>query len=78
MPVVGVTAAFTLTPLFAHNQSAVLNQLLSPSSSIAYDSPNIDFNHVQVRFSHTKLLCCICNVYKPVGLRLGLYVMLGR
>lgn len=45
---VGVTGAFTLTPLFSHNQSAVLNQCLSPASSIAYDSPNIDFNHVEV------------------------------
>ena len=48
MPVVGVTAAFTLTPLFAHNQNAVLNQLLSPSSSIAYDTPAVDFNNVEV------------------------------
>ena len=38
VPVVGVTGAFALTPLFAHNQKAVLNQLLSPNKAMDYNT----------------------------------------
>lgn len=48
MPVVCVTGAFTLTPLFAHNQSTVLNQLLSPADALPYNA-NINVNNVEVR-----------------------------
>lgn len=48
MPVVCVTGAFTLTPLFAHNQSSVLNQLLSPADALPYNA-NIDINNVEVK-----------------------------
>lgn len=44
MPVVGLSSAFMLTPLFAHNQDTVLNQLLSPEGVIPYDAP-VDFAH---------------------------------
>ena len=54
MPVVCVTGAFTLTPLFAHSQSAVLNQLLSPADALPYNA-NINFNNVEVK-GHWKLL----------------------
>jgi hypothetical protein len=46
--VVCVTGAFTLTPLFAHNQSAVLNQLLSPADAMPYNA-NINVDNVEVR-----------------------------
>ena len=39
VPVVGLTSAFMLTPLFAHNQSSVLNQLVSPVGVIPYHTP---------------------------------------
>lgn len=55
MPVVCVTGAFSLTPLFAHSQSAVLNQLLSPADALPYNA-NINFNNVEVRvFVHLRL-----------------------
>ena len=47
MPVVGVTGAFKLTPLFSHNQNKVLNHMLSPSEILPYDSP-ICFENVTV------------------------------
>jgi hypothetical protein len=47
VPVVCVTGAFTLTPMFAHNQSAVLNQLLSPADALPYNA-NINVNNVEV------------------------------
>jgi hypothetical protein len=50
VPVVCVTGAFTLTPMFAHNQSAVLNQLLSPADALPYNA-NINVNNVEVRLS---------------------------
>lgn len=53
MPVVCVTGAFTLTPLFAHNQSSVLNQLLSPADALPYNA-NINVNNVEVS---TIVLC---------------------
>jgi len=37
--VVGVTGAFKLTPLFSHNQSAVLNHLSGPADVLPYNSP---------------------------------------
>ena len=37
VPVVGLTGAFLLTPMFAHNQRMALGQLLSPASTIPYD-----------------------------------------
>lgn len=42
-----VTGAFTLTPLFAHSQSSVLNQLLSPADALPYNA-NINVNNVEV------------------------------
>mmetsp|Transcript_13483 Transcript_13483/g.22567 ORF Transcript_13483/g.22567 Transcript_13483/m.22567 type:complete len:404 (-) Transcript_13483:578-1789(-) len=47
VPVVCVAGAFTLTPLFAHNQSSALNQLLSPATALPYDA-NINVNNVEV------------------------------
>ena len=47
VPVVGLAAAFNLTPMFAHNQSETLGQLLSPSLSIAYNA-NICQENVEV------------------------------
>jgi len=47
VPVIGVTGAFLLTPLFAHNQNAALGQLLSPAISIAYNA-DVDFQNVEV------------------------------
>jgi len=38
VPVVGLAAAFHLTPMFAHNQSETLGQLLSPSLIIQYNA----------------------------------------
>lgn len=38
VPVIGLAAAFHLTPMFAHNQSETLGQLLSPSLSMQYNS----------------------------------------
>jgi len=37
VPLVGLTGAFLLTPMFAHNQRAALGQLLSPASTISYN-----------------------------------------
>jgi translation initiation factor eIF-2B subunit beta len=39
VPVVGLASAFMLSPLFAHNQETVLNQLKSPEGVIPYDAP---------------------------------------
>jgi translation initiation factor 2B subunit (eIF-2B alpha/beta/delta family) len=36
VPVVGLAATFLLTPMFAHNNSESLGQLLSPSLCIPY------------------------------------------
>lgn len=47
VPVVGITGAFTLAPLFAHNQTAALGELLSPASVIPYNSP-AHFENVEV------------------------------
>lgn len=47
VPMVGVAGAFTLTPLFAHNQTSVLGQLLSPASSLHYDF-DVHYGNVQV------------------------------
>lgn len=55
MPVVCVTGAFTLTPLFAHNQSAVLNQLLSPADALAYNA-NVNADNVEVSDVWRKIL----------------------
>ncbi|KAJ1386375.1 hypothetical protein B484DRAFT_425949 [Ochromonadaceae sp. CCMP2298] len=49
VPVVCVAGAFTLTPLFAHNQSQVLNQLLSPASALPYHA-NINVGNVEVTY----------------------------
>lgn len=49
VPVVGVTGAFALTPLFAHNQTAVLGQLLRPADSLHYDF-DVHFGNVQVMY----------------------------
>ena len=46
MPLVGVTGTFSLTPLFSHNQSSALSQLLSPASTIDYHS-NIEAKNVE-------------------------------
>lgn len=47
VPMVGVTGTFLLTPLFSHNQSAALSELLSPATSIDYhakfDARNVEF-----------------------------------
>lgn len=48
VPVVSITGVFTLTPLFAHNQALALGELISPASVIAYDSPNICFENIEV------------------------------
>jgi len=47
VPVVGVTGSFKLSPLFSHNQSNVLNHLLSPSEIMTYNN-NITFENVRV------------------------------
>lgn len=47
MPVVCVAGAFTLTPLFSHNQSTVLNQLLSPAAAMPYNA-DINVDNVEV------------------------------
>jgi hypothetical protein len=63
--VVCVTGAFTLTPLFAHNQSAVLNQLLSPAEAMPYNA-NINVDNVEV--------CCkavILHSFKPLRISGG-------
>jgi hypothetical protein len=54
VPVVCVTGAFTLTPMFAHNQSAVLNQLLSPADALPYNA-NINVNNVEVTQSYVRV-----------------------
>ena len=46
VPVISITTAFMLTPLFSHNQQNVLNQLLSPVG-IPYDVP-VDTDKVEV------------------------------
>ena len=38
VPVVCVSGAFSLTPLFAHNQTHILHRLLSPSAAIPYNA----------------------------------------
>lgn len=47
VPVVGVTGAYKLTPLYSHNQSDVLSHLQSPADVIPYDYP-IDLEQVSV------------------------------
>eukprot|EP00981_Chlorochromonas_danica_P006668 scaffold1447_cov165-Ochromonas_danica.AAC.14 len=47
VPVVCVAAAFSLTPLFAHNQSNALQQLLSPSLVLPY-AADVNFANVEV------------------------------
>ena len=47
VPVVCVSGAFALTPLFAHNQSLALQQLQSPGSTIPYNT-EINFSNVEV------------------------------
>lgn len=47
VPVVCVSGAFSLTPLYAHNQSKALQQLLSPCSAISYNA-DINFRNVEV------------------------------
>lgn len=49
VPVVCVSGAFSLTPLFAHNQDTVLNQLLSPAEALPYNA-NINANNVEVNY----------------------------
>eukprot|EP00599_Poterioochromonas_sp_BG-1_P009303 CAMPEP_0173151004 /NCGR_PEP_ID=MMETSP1105-20130129/11310_1 /TAXON_ID=2985 /ORGANISM="Ochromonas sp., Strain BG-1" /LENGTH=399 /DNA_ID=CAMNT_0014066273 /DNA_START=44 /DNA_END=1239 /DNA_ORIENTATION=+ len=49
VPVVCVSGAFSLTPLFAHNQSLALQQLQSPSSAFPYNT-DINFTNVEVIF----------------------------
>ena len=51
VPVVCVTGAFTLTPLFAHSQRSVLNQLLSPADALPYNA-NINVNNVEVSYHY--------------------------
>ncbi len=47
VPVVGVSGPFSFTPLFAHNQSQVLDTLLSPADVIEYGL-DIAWNNIQV------------------------------
>ena len=51
MPVVCVAGAFTLTPLFAHNQDTVLSELLSPADALPYNAANIKFDNVEVYYT---------------------------
>lgn len=44
---VAVAGPFTLTPLFAHNQTSILSQMLSPADAIPYNV-EIDLNNVEV------------------------------
>lgn len=45
---VGITGAFTLTPLFAHNRILALGELLSPTSIISYNQTGINFDNVEI------------------------------
>jgi len=47
VPVVAVTGVITFTPMFAHNQSLALGELLSPASIIAYDA-DVNMENVEV------------------------------
>jgi translation initiation factor eIF-2B subunit beta len=47
VPVVGVTGVYKLTPLFAHNQTHVLNVMNSPCTTLAYSSP-VNSDNVEV------------------------------
>lgn len=47
VPVVGVSGAFSFTPLFAHNQSHVLDTLLSPADVIDYGL-DLNWDNIQV------------------------------
>lgn len=49
VPVVYVAGAFTVTPLFAHNQRTVLNQQLSPADALPYNA-NINTSNVEVQY----------------------------
>jgi translation initiation factor eIF-2B subunit beta len=49
VPVVGISGAFSLTPLFAHNQTLALQQLQSPVSAIPYNT-DVNFTNVEVVF----------------------------
>jgi hypothetical protein len=63
VPVVCVTGAFTLTPMFAHNQSAVLNQLLSPADALPYNA-NINVNNVEVTQSYVRVEPSVCKALR--------------
>ena len=63
VPVIGVTTAFMLTPLFSHNQQNVLNQLLSPMGVIPYDAP-LDLDKVEVTIpAYDFVPPDMCNLY---------------
>jgi translation initiation factor eIF-2B subunit beta len=49
VPVVSIAGSFSLTPLFAHNQTLALQQLQSPVTAIPYDS-DVNFSNVEVVF----------------------------
>lgn len=49
VPVVCVSGSFSLTPVYAHNQSLALQQLLSPCSAIPYNA-DISFGNVEVSY----------------------------
>jgi hypothetical protein len=70
VPVVCVTGAFTLTPMFAHNQSAVLNQLLSPADALPYNA-NINVNNVEV----TPLLLWPLAVYRCMSHKRAIVIL---
>ncbi len=48
VPVVCISGSFSLTPLYAHNQSSTLQQLLSPCAAISYDTHGVSFRNVEV------------------------------
>ena len=50
VPVVGVAGAFSFTPLFAHNQTHVLNEMLCPADVLPYHS-EVDLTPVEVSVS---------------------------
>lgn len=47
VPVVCISGAFSLTPLFAHNQTLALQQLQSPASTLPYNA-DVNFLNVEV------------------------------
>ena len=63
VPVISITTAFMLTPLFSHNQQNVLNQLLSPVGVIPYDAP-VDTDKVEVTLpAYDFVPPDMCNLY---------------